>query len=674
MRHTAIILFLVFFLSASISSFAKTWYVSPQTDQNGWRLQGNGSRENPWDLQTALSGGARAIQPGDTVYIHGGKPYWGYYQMAQEGRLIHAAQLYTSTLKGNEGHPIIVKAYPGERPVLDGGPNTSADAIKSNTLSGTRPATAVLTVTGSYIWIWGLEITNSSVMRQSYYAGGNDLNFAGGVSVDESDHVKLINLIVHDNTSTGISAFSHALNTEIEGCIIYYNGYTAIKSNDPRYGVGNFRKNGPGIYSQNNDDSAHHSKKTIKNNIIFEQFYNGMQIYGSTVAFVERFDILDNTVFNNGLISATDSTGTNIHGDYNILIGGQKDAYNNRINGNQSCFFTKIPTKSALKIGYGNNYAAVHCQANDNIIVSDDENPVFITNPVDFDFKNNLIYSFLTDVHLVNKFPPTGLHKKDFDVNFRSDFNTYLYWGQPQRDGNHYFMTYQRIETKGIEMQHYTTLRKNPFSIIDSVGVDVHSVDMAMKNYRKDKSRSLKVIFDPDDYEPGLAKIVIFNWDSLPQININAGNLIPANNAYNLIDIQNFPEVFQHGNYPGTIALKMAGLKASVPTGLKATPVMVQPEHTDARFGVFWLAYFPYQVILKESGGNLVADFKDVNGREIKNPPFLMYQWKHNGSTLSSATTSKINKPKDGSYELTITDDKGLNKTVKAKVQGGKVE
>jgi hypothetical protein len=73
------------------------FYVSPNGSANG-----DGSINNPWDLQTALSQPA-AVKPGDTIWIRGGT-YHGDF---------------TSNLTGTADKPIIVRPYQGEHVQID---------------------------------------------------------------------------------------------------------------------------------------------------------------------------------------------------------------------------------------------------------------------------------------------------------------------------------------------------------------------------------------------------------------------------------------------------------------------------------------------------------------------------------------------------------------------------
>ncbi len=93
----------------------REFYVSP----NG-RPAGDGTASRPWDLATALSG-SKGIRPGDTIWLRGGT-YAGTYR---------------SRLTGTAQDPVLVRQYPGERAVIDGG-NSNGNGI--------------LVVSGSYTW------------------------------------------------------------------------------------------------------------------------------------------------------------------------------------------------------------------------------------------------------------------------------------------------------------------------------------------------------------------------------------------------------------------------------------------------------------------------------------------------------------------------------------------
>lgn len=68
------------------------------------KATGDGSKERPWDLATALN--TKDIKPGDTLWLRG-----GIYDKDSEGKkgVIHC------TLRGEEDKPIMVAQCPGER-------------------------------------------------------------------------------------------------------------------------------------------------------------------------------------------------------------------------------------------------------------------------------------------------------------------------------------------------------------------------------------------------------------------------------------------------------------------------------------------------------------------------------------------------------------------------------
>ncbi len=139
------------------------------------RRDGAGTPQRPWDLMTALSGAGGAVQPGDTVWIHGGR-YVGSF---------------ATSLVADPDRPIVFRAWPGERATIDG----------------------TLRADGAYLVFWGFEIFQSQPVVQNTY--GLQARTRGG---------RFINLVIHDSGSMGVSFWSPAEDAELYGCIIYDNG------------------------------------------------------------------------------------------------------------------------------------------------------------------------------------------------------------------------------------------------------------------------------------------------------------------------------------------------------------------------------------------------------------------------------------------------------------------
>lgn len=274
------------------SSLASEWYVSPSGTSSA-----NGTINDPWDLQTALNQPSSVI-PGDTVWLRGGT-YTG---------------TFSSTLVGTSASPIVVRQYASERAKLDG-----------STLS----ANAVLQVNGSYTYYWGFEISRSDTNRVSSQTSSapTDIVTTNGIYTATGAGNKFINLVVHD-TGQGYGFWTPALNSEIYGNLIYYNGWQAPD-----------RGHGHGIYTQNNTGT-----KNIKDNIIFNQSGWGIHAYteGGTI---NNFDMDGNIAFNNGALASQTSYYSN------ILLGGLQVASNNTISSNYT-YYDSSKTGGSNNLGY----------------------------------------------------------------------------------------------------------------------------------------------------------------------------------------------------------------------------------------------------------------------------------------------------------------------------------
>lgn len=228
---------------------AAEWHVAPNAN-------GDGTFENPWDLQTALYHPDQ-VQPGDIIWLHEG---------TYEG-------LFYSHLSGTIDNPIIVRQYPNERAILDGKTNQGA----------------ILTVYGDDVWYWGFEIMSSSGDHTSQQSTSwpTDIEMPNGIVVSTNEYgtakrTKFINLYIHD-TMQGISLWTSAQDVELYGSIIQNNGWSAPD-----------RGHGHGLYTQNKQGI-----KTIENNIFLPGFSSyGIHAYGSDVSFLDNFHIKNNTAIN----------------------------------------------------------------------------------------------------------------------------------------------------------------------------------------------------------------------------------------------------------------------------------------------------------------------------------------------------------------------------------------
>ncbi len=329
---------LVWILACVRAAVAGDFYVSPTGSSTN-----SGTLGSPWDLQTALNQPA-AVKPGDTIWLRGGV-YLGSFR---------------SNLTGAAGAPIVVKAYAGERAILDGN-NAAA-----------RSSGRVLSVYGAHTWFWGFEVMSSDPAPAVNASGPNNPE---GITIYDSHHLKLINLIVHDLPGQGIAFWAENSDSEIEGCIIYHNGLNAWDH---------------GIYLQNKTGI-----KRLTDNIIFTQASHGIHAYGSTVAYLDNIQLEGNTVFNSGYLAAASGR--------NILVGGGRIATNPVLKSNYT-YFTNADNNS--NIGY--SAGASGAQVSGNYFIAG--NVALRLNLLSGTFTGNFLTGDTDPVDMAARWPSNEYH------------------------------------------------------------------------------------------------------------------------------------------------------------------------------------------------------------------------------------------------------------------------
>lgn len=295
----------------------KTFPRGPQTREfyaatNG-TSSGDGSITNPWNLQTALDQPS-TVHAGDIIWVRGGT-YTGNYM---------------SWLQGTATAPILVRAYPGERAMID----------RASVLNG---GYGPLTVMGEYVWFWGLEVTNSDPTR---VMGETDTRLNGLNA--RAAHIKFINMIVHDNTC-GVGFWMEASDSELYGSLIYNNGYQG-----PNWGMGH------GVYVMNDTGS-----KLIADNIIFNQFGYGIHGYGESGQYHHNITMDGNTVFNAGALANDPDNGNN------ILVGGTTNPASGIVVSNNYTYFPASPSRQywSVALGYSNDFVDQDIAVQDNYFI-----------------------------------------------------------------------------------------------------------------------------------------------------------------------------------------------------------------------------------------------------------------------------------------------------------------
>jgi hypothetical protein len=211
---------------------------------------GDGSRESPWDITTALND-PPAVGPGDTIWIHRGR-YVGNFVVKQDGQ---------------PDAPITIRAWPGARVTLDAAGASDEPVVQ---------------IYRAWTILRDLEISDSSTDRSRERSTGI---YIGG------DHITLVNLVIHD-VGSGITGgrmagddVQEGTNMRIHGCLIYNNGW-----------LGSDRGHGHNVYLTNRDGYL-----KLEENIVFHAYGFGIHNYSySDTHYVEHNEIYGNVWFLNG--------------------------------------------------------------------------------------------------------------------------------------------------------------------------------------------------------------------------------------------------------------------------------------------------------------------------------------------------------------------------------------
>ncbi|MDT0559237.1 hypothetical protein RM697_11285 [Ichthyenterobacterium sp. W332] len=349
-------IYYIILLCFSVNLLAQNEYhVFPVDDlSNPGTLNGNGTIENPWDLQSALNHKEDVIKGGDIIWIHQG---------VYNGR-------YTSTLESNiSDKKITVSAFRNDKVVLNGNVESRQEAV--------------LTIYGANVIYKNFEITclgdlPRSVLESSY-------KVISGLNHITGKDCEFINLRIFNNTGFGFGSWKHAEASIIEECVIYNNGSVA----------NNGKGRGEGIYTQNKSDKT----RIIQNNIIFNNYYKAIEVWSANkhadYEYVKHFNIDNNILFNSGLpagfsydnliIATDDREGINIAKDISVtnnIFYHNTDIKNKEINGNAP----------SLTLGFHKNAPVEDIRVENNVIIGRN-NSLRIINAKSLLFKNNFIYS-----------------------------------------------------------------------------------------------------------------------------------------------------------------------------------------------------------------------------------------------------------------------------------------
>lgn len=472
------------------SVHAAEFFVSPKGEGSN-----PGTRERPWSLEHGLSKAA-SVKPGDTVWLRGGV-YRGKFK---------------SELEGSADGPITVASMAGEWARID----SAEQGGRQN----------ILQIAGRHTVYRDFEVTSSDPVRSSRMAGSSpaDIRRGEGIHV-RAPQTKLINLIIHD-AALGIAAWAEASDTEIYGCLIYNNGWR-----------GPDRAHGHGIYAQNRA-----GKKMIRDNVIFNQFDKGIQIYGSESAALRNFEVEGNTVFNNGALAGEFSENLVVYG------GGGPEGIRIRNN-----FFYGTGQEGKLLVG--------GLGARDLV------------------FQDNYVAQ-LARFRNWQRCLVTG------NTWVRSDLMVEVQGWEPSRswlwDNNQYWAPNGGRD--GFLLGGSEIIRRLGGGRL-SFELWKRKTGFDWNGRLERKYPTTKVFVRTNAYEPGRATITVFNWDQHPRVKVNLDRVLAPGRKFEIRNAQDYfgVPVVTSEYAGGEVAIPLTDQKAAVPAGWPA------PASTGREFNVFML-------------------------------------------------------------------------------------
>jgi|GEM_PF-4662078 len=507
-------IFLISFLSFS-SSFAGIKYASP----NGNDSNSGTEISNPLSLSFAFSNQS-PLNSGDTLLLLDGQ-YSGNF---------------TLDLSGSIDKPIYILPQNSGKVFINPGEN------KTNGKA--------LVINGSNVWLIGLHITSTSVVKRADL--GENVQNESGITVF-GENVKLINCWIYDVPGVALELWRSSLDLEVYGCVIFNNGTQS-----------SLRGTGHGLYIQHNQIDK---PKIIRNNIIFQNASQGIDIY-TTDPINGGINVIENTSFNTGAIANFD--GFVFRPPHNLTIGSKNNlSYEMKVYDN--IFYSdlqggRLTQNQVSNVTIGRTY-----QPNDKI-----------------EFYNNL----LVGGRNVVEFQPLENLKFTGNTFYNNHGKFFQFLTLPNSMDGTYWDKNFYYQTSSDDFP-FTGNDFDQWKI--SSGFDIQST------YSKSFPQDPKVIIRQNKYETGKYYVTIVNPAKTSSVKVDFYQFgIENGSTFQIIDIQNpfYSDYFVEGAYIGqSLEFPMNHNLSLAPKGNMPN----KPVHTDESFGVF-------QVIFKSE--NYIPVFK----------------------------------------------------------------
>lgn len=462
----------------NFSSAQKEFHVFPEHHKfTPGTTTGNGGLQYPWDLQTALNQKLDVVNGGDVIWLHQG---------VYNGRYL--SHLSSSIPDKN----IVIKPFKDDKVVLNG-----------NVVS---KRSSVLEARGKQVTFKDLEIT--FLGEFSRYQGEANFQKVDGINHASGVGCKFINLIIHGNPGSGFGSWNKTADTEINGCIIFDNGYFSNK-----------RGRGVGIYVQNSSDKF----RLIKNNIIFNNYYKGIEVWSDNrnakEAYVKNIILENNVIFNSALvtgiprdnliIATNDNNGVNIAHNIKVL----NNIFYHNTNYAKNEIDGEMPS---LTLGFNANAPIEDITLSGNIILGRNDG-IRIQYAKSLAFHNNVVYAGFVRFN------------KSFYANFNSkgwDFS-----------GNRYFT--RKSKTIRIQSQEDFTVEEWH----NKYGLDSKSIWKPVSEFNLNNVLDItKYEYDENKY-----RVALFNKEE-QDVNVDFSSLKLSNGvAYTIRDAEDYSNILNTG-------------------------------------------------------------------------------------------------------------------------------
>jgi len=386
----------------------------------------------------------------------------------------------------------------------------------------TAPPADIFQINGSWTEFWDFEVMDSGTDRN------NERPTA--LYVYRGSNIKLIDLVAHD-AGMGVYTESDVSNIVIYGLVIYNGGNWAPTRSD-----------GHGLYIKNTGPGP----KILRDNVIFNMFGFGVHCYTlASSGQLKNITFTGNVAFNSGVISGYDRPTGNAN--LNFQIGGDGVADQDSAVDNMT-YFSPGHGDANARIGY----------------------KTLLNGSVTFQ------RNYIVGGNLALEWGYWQSAQVGGNVLIGS--NDILNFHNPSTSGHQWVgIAYYRDPTAGA-----WSYNGNAYSLAAwRSATGLGATDAATTG----TPSAPQVFVRPNQYEPGRANIVIYNWTGQGSVAVNLSGVLSVGNVYEVRNVQDlWGAPVASGTYGGgSVNVPMSGVTPPQPIG--GSPVT--PIKTGPAFDVF---------------------------------------------------------------------------------------